>query len=49
MERSMVAVVQTSPESILEDIHRALEMADVGRWLKAEREILLKLNLSWTK
>jgi len=49
MERSKVAVVQTSPESILEDIHRALEMADVDRWLKAEREILLKLNLSWTK
>ena len=46
---SKVAVVRTSPETVLEDIHRAMEMAEVERWLTAERDLLLKLNLSWTK
>lgn len=46
---SKVAVVRASPETVLDDIHGAMEMAEAGRFLKAERELLLKLNLSWTK
>ena len=46
---SKVAVIRTSPERILEDIHRSMEMAGAGEVLTAERELLLKLNLSWTK
>lgn len=46
---SKVAVIRTSPEQILDDIHRAMEAAGAGQVLKAERELLLKLNLSWTK
>jgi uncharacterized protein (DUF362 family) len=44
-----VAVVRTAPDTVLDDVHAAMEMADAGRWLTTEREILLKLNLSWTK
>jgi uncharacterized protein (DUF362 family) len=46
---SKVAVLRTKPETVLEDYHRVMEMADAGRYLSAERDLLLKLNLSWTK
>ncbi len=46
---SKVAVVGTKPESVLDDIGRAMDLADAPRHLTAERELLLKLNLSWTK
>jgi uncharacterized protein (DUF362 family) len=46
---SSVAVVRTSPERILDDIHLAMENAGAGKVLTAERDLLLKLNLSWTK
>jgi uncharacterized protein (DUF362 family) len=44
-----IAVVRTKPESVLEDVHRAMDLADAGRHLTAQRDLLLKLNLSWTK
>ena len=44
-----VAVLRTTPESVLEDIHRSMDAADAGAYLKHERELLIKLNLSWTK
>ena len=46
---SKVAVLKTRPESVVEDYHRVMEMAGAAEHLKAERELLLKLNLSWTK
>lgn len=46
---SRVAVLKTSPVTVLDDMHRLMEMADAGRYLTAERDLLLKLNLSWTK
>ncbi len=46
---SKVAVIRTSPEKILDDIHRAMEMAGARQVLDARRDLLLKLNLSWTK
>jgi uncharacterized protein (DUF362 family) len=46
---SKVALLKTTPESVLEDIHRVMDAADAGDYLKRERELLIKLNLSWTK
>jgi uncharacterized protein (DUF362 family) len=46
---SKVAVVETKPETVLDDIHRVMELAEAGNFLTAERDLLLKLNLSWTK
>lgn len=46
---SKVAVLRTTPETVLGDIHRVMELAGAERWLTAERELVLKLNLSWTK
>ncbi len=46
---SKVAVLLTTPETIINDYHHVMEMADAGKFLTAERDLLLKLNLSWTK
>jgi len=44
-----VAVLFTQPERVLEDYARVMELAGWKEHLKGERELLLKLNLSWTK
>jgi uncharacterized protein (DUF362 family) len=44
-----VAVLSTTPESVLDDYVRLLEMANVSSSLDPGEETLLKLNLSWTK
>ncbi len=46
---SVVSVVFTSPETVLDDYRRVMELASWKDHLRAERELLLKLNLSWTK
>jgi uncharacterized protein (DUF362 family) len=46
---SKVALMRTAPESVLDDIHRAMDAAGAGDHLTGERELLVKLNLSWTK
>jgi uncharacterized protein (DUF362 family) len=46
---SKIAVLRTTPETVLDDIARAMDLADAPRHLTAQRELLLKLNLSWTK
>lgn len=46
---SKVAVVFTKPESVLDDYRRVMELADWDAHLTGERELLVKLNLSWTK
>jgi uncharacterized protein (DUF362 family) len=46
---SVVSVVFTRPESVLDDYQRVMELANWQQHLTAERELLLKLNLSWTK
>ena len=47
--RALVAVASTTPESVLDDYQRVLELADLSGSLDATSETLLKLNLSWTK
>ena len=44
-----VAVVRTTPETVLDSINRAMDLAEAPMHLRGERELLLKLNLSWTK
>lgn len=44
-----VAVCKTSPETVLEDYRRLLELGECDRFLDRGAETLLKLNLSWTK
>ena len=44
---AVVAVVATQPETICEDIQRAMEMAGVSQALDQAARTLLKINISW--
>ena len=44
-----VAVVRTRPETVLEDYARVMDLAGYRETIAADRDTLLKLNLSWTK
>lgn len=45
--RPTVAVVYTRPDTVLDDIGRAMELAGVGPALRPDVETLLKINISW--
>jgi uncharacterized protein (DUF362 family) len=45
--RSKVAVIQTSPKTVLEDTQRAMEMAGIKDALKPGTTTILKDNISW--
>ena len=47
--RALVAVVKTSPDSVLDDYAKLMELARYQDTLDRHRDTLLKLNLSWTK
>jgi uncharacterized protein (DUF362 family) len=47
--RSNVAVLKTSPETVLDDYARLMRMAEYQQHLPHTQQTLLKLNLSWTK
>ena len=44
-----VAVVRTSPATVLTDYARVMELAGYRDTLSRDRDTLIKLNLSWTK
>ena len=46
-QRAVVAVVATRPETVLDDIQRAMVMAGVSEHLAPEATTLLKINISW--
>ena len=46
-QRAVVAVVATRPETVLEDVQRAMVMAGVTQHLEPELTTLLKINISW--
>ncbi len=46
---SKVAALKTSPETILNDYQRLLHLINYQKYFTQEEEILIKLNLSWTK
>lgn len=47
MAKAKVAVLKTNPESVLEDYHRLLQLAEYQRYIPKEGEIALKINISW--
>jgi len=49
MEKSVVAAVFTRPQRVLEDYRRVMELAGYREYLDPEQDLILKLNLSWTK
>ena len=42
-----VAVVKTTPQTVLDDMQRAMELAEMKNALKAETTTILKDNISW--
>lgn len=49
MNQSKVAVLRTSPQTILEDYKELMHLADYESFISKNTETLIKLNLSWTK
>ncbi len=47
--RGVVAVLRTSPESVLGDYARLMELAGFEKALPKDRETILKINISWQK
>ena len=44
---SKVAIIRTKPESVVEDVVKVMEMADVGGSLDKKATTILKNNISW--
>jgi uncharacterized protein (DUF362 family) len=49
MLRSKVAVLRTHPDTIFDDISRAMRMADYMEALPKDKDTALKINISWGK
>lgn len=45
--RSKVAVIKTKPETVLDDIQKAMQLADVKKCLKRNVPTILKVNITW--
>jgi uncharacterized protein (DUF362 family) len=45
--KGQVAVLQTQPETVLDDYRRLLELANYRAALPQDRETLIKINISW--
>jgi len=45
--RAKVAIVRTSPETVLEDYHRLLNLADYQDVVDKTKDTALKINISW--
>ena len=46
---SLVSVVRTSPEDVIRDVRKAMELADWQRFITRGAEVSLKVNLGWDK
>ncbi|OLC00888.1 MAG: iron-sulfur cluster-binding protein [Candidatus Rokubacteria bacterium 13_1_40CM_68_15] len=46
---SQVAILRTRPETVLEDYGRLMRLVKYDQVLGRDRDLILKLNLSWTK
>ena len=49
MGKPKVAVLKTTPSTVLEDYRQLMRMADYKEFISPEQESLIKINLSWTK
>lgn len=47
--KATVAVLKTSPETVLDDYRQLMHLAGYEGWIDKTKDTLLKLNLSWTK
>ena len=47
MARSKVAILKTSPETVLEDMHRLMNLADYQQAVDKKADTALKINISW--
>jgi len=47
MAKSVVAVLKTTPESVVEDYGRLMEMAGFRDHLPQDKDTILKINISW--
>lgn len=47
MSKSKVAIVKTSPATVLEDYHRLMNLADYQSVLAPDLDTALKINISW--
>ena len=45
--RAKVAVLRTSPETVLDGYDRLVDLAEVERFLPADKTVILKDNISW--
>lgn len=46
---SAVAILRTRPETVVEDYGRLMRLAKYDQVLRPDQDLVLKLNLSWTK
>jgi len=47
MSKSKVAILKTTPATVLKDYHRLMNLADYQKVLSKEKETALKMNISW--
>lgn len=47
MKKSVVSIVKTTPETVLEDYHRLMNLADYQSVLPKDTDTALKINISW--
>jgi len=47
MSKAKVAILKTSPRTVLEDYHRLLNLADYQNALPKDADTALKINISW--
>ena len=47
MQKSKIAILRTSPATVLEDYHRLMNLADYQSHLPKDKETALKINISW--
>jgi uncharacterized protein (DUF362 family) len=48
MTKPIVAVVRTSPETVVEDYQKLMELAEFDKHISKQVKTVLKLNLSWS-
>lgn len=47
MKKTKVSILRTKPETVLEDIHRLMTLADIQGSLKKNVHTALKINITW--
>jgi len=49
MNKPKVVVLKTSPNTVLDDYQKVMHLADYEHTISKDNDLLIKLNLSWTK